>query len=333
MLKLNHSQQFELEPDEYCGQEAIDLESLPIFPASRPLILDDKPMFDRMLRSFRPETSELTFTNLFAWRNAYHFAVSSLFGYLIVLRERDGALELLDPIGPIWGKRAVIEACFQKTSLRTTVRFVKLPQITTSMFAGDSNYLLSQDSDNSDYVYRKEDLIYLKGSSYDGKRNQIKRFYKSTLFEYLPLTDSDISDALAFASRWYESRDCAGDESLLHERQALEEMLLNFKALNIAGGIIKAGGKIVALSLGECLNSDTMVVHIEKADSAFPGVYQAINMLFAQSEGEGFAFINREQDLGIPGLRKAKESYHPHHMAAKYTLALDCSGCTRRALA
>jgi hypothetical protein len=188
------------------------------------------------------------------------------------------------------------------------------------MFADDSGYSLSQDRDNSDYVYSNADLTFLRGHGYDGKRNQIKRFNKSTTFEYLPLTDSDISDALAFERQWYQSRDCAGDDSLLHERQALEEMLLNFTALGIVGGIIKVGGKIVALSLGECLNSDTMVVHIEKADAALPGVYQTINMLFAQSEGEGFAFINREQDLGIPGLRQAKESYHPHHMAAKYTL-------------
>lgn len=320
MLKLDHNQQFELEPDEFYGQEAIDLALLPIFPASRPLILEDKPMFDRMLRSFRPETSELTFTNLFAWRNVYQFSVSSLFGYLIVLREKDGALELLDPIGPIWTKRAVIEACFQRIPPQTSVSFVKLPQITTSMFADDSQYSLSQDRDNSDYVYSNADLTFLRGNGYDGKRNQIKRFNKSTTFEYLPLTDSDISDALAFERQWYQSRDCAGDDSLLHERQALEEMLLNFTALGIVGGIIKVGGKIVALSLGECLNSDTMVVHIEKADAALPGVYQTINMLFAQSEGEGFAFINREQDLGIPGLRQAKESYHPHHMAAKYTL-------------
>ncbi len=320
MLKLDHNQQFELEPDEFYGQEAIDLALLPIFPASRPLILEDKPMFDRMLRSFRPETSELTFTNLFAWRNVYQFSVSSLFGYLIVLREKDGALELLDPIGPIWTKRAVIEACFQRIPPQTSVSFVKLPQITTSMFADDSQYSLSQDRDNSDYVYSNADLTFLRGNGYDGKRNQIKRFNKSTTFEYLPLTDSDISDALAFERQWYQSRDCAGDDSLLHERQALEEMLLNFTALGIVGGIIKVGGKIVALSLGECLNSDTMVVHIEKADAALPGVYQTINMLFAQSEGEGFAFINREQDLCIPGLRQAKESYHPHHMAAKYTL-------------
>ncbi len=312
--------QLGLEPDEYYGQESGDLECLPNFPACRPLILDDKPMFDRMLRCYPPEISELTFTNLFAWRNVYHFSVSSLFGYLIVLAEKEGALELLDPIGPLWGKRAVIEGCFQRTSPKTTIRFVKLPQLTTSMFADDNAYVLTQDRDNSDYVYRREDLTHLKGNNYDGKRNLIKRFNKSTSFQYLPLTESDIMDALGFVYQWCQNRGCDGNESLLHERQALEEMLLNFDALKISGGIIKVAGKVVALSVGECLNSDTLVVHLEKADGTWPGIYQAINMFFAQSEGEGFAFMNREQDLGIPGLRQAKESYHPHHMAAKYTL-------------
>ena len=333
---LEQDLQFGFVPDKFYWEAAGRLDGLPLFPAYRPLILADKKLFERMLYCYSPEISELTFTNLFAWRNVYHFSVSRLFGYLIVIaaaeteaeneheKEKKVILNLLDPIGPLFGKKMVIEGCFQRTPPNTTIRFIRLPHTTASMFAEDAAYLLTEDRDNSDYVYSREDLSLLKGSNFDGKRNLIKRFKESTTFQYLPLTGADITDALAFVYQWCRIKGCESSENsagLLHERQALVEMLLNFHALDSVGGMIKVAGKIVALILGERLNSATLVVHIEKADTAWPGIYQAINMFFSQSEGAKFTFINREQDLGIPGLRKAKESYHPHHMVEQFTLA------------
>jgi len=121
---------------------------------------------------------------------------------------------------------------------------------------------------------------------------------------------------------WCLLKDCQHKDGLAKEREAIKHMLENFEYLNIRSGIIEVDSKIIAVSLGEALNSETFVVHIEKANSNFTGIYQTINQMFCNNEAAGYKYINREQDLGVPGLRKAKESYHPYKMVKKYTLTL-----------
>ncbi len=295
--------------------------SLPVFPDVRPICLEDKPLFDSILSAFPPQVSELTFTNLFAWRKAYGFVVSSLLGYLLIASSKGDKLDFLDPIGPQSMKKAVIEECFKRSQAGTDVTFMRLPSDTAELFADDTRYAVEEDRDNFDYVYRLQDLTELSGGAYDGKRNLIKRFRKTYSFEYSPMTEADIEESLVFQEAWCTLKDCASTHGLATEREALQEMLLNFQALGIKGGVIRVGGKIVALSLGEQLNPETLVVHIEKADGEMVGIYQALNAMFTSAQAASFTFVNREQDLGIPGLRQAKLSYHPHHMVPKYKLS------------
>lgn len=100
----------------------------------------------------------------------------------------------------------------------------------------------------------------------------------------------------------------------------MREALTHFEELEYRGGAIEIDSRIEAFSLGEPLNTDTAVIHIEKANPEIPGLYAAMNQLFCQNAWSDMAYINREQDLGIEGLRKAKESYNPHHIAKKFTI-------------
>ena len=104
------------------------------------------------------------------------------------------------------------------------------------------------------------------------------------------------------------------------QQDAIQEALVHFGPLGLSGGAIEVDGRIEAFSIGEPLSADTAVIHIEIANPAFPGLAQLINREFVRNEWSGFAFINREQDVGHPGLRRAKESYHPHHMVKKFTI-------------
>jgi hypothetical protein len=110
--------------------------------------------------------------------------------------------------------------------------------------------------------------------------------------------------------------------SLSGEEQAIHEALTNMQALNFTGGTICIEGKIEAFSMGERLNENTAVIHIEKANPAFEGLYQTLSQMFTEQACSGFTYINREQDLGEGGLRQAKLSYHPHHFVNKFTLRL-----------
>lgn len=305
--------------------DATDVDSprqtdVPVFPTFRPLILSDKALLDCRFRQFPPEVSELTFTNLFAWRRAFNFSIAACGAHVLIAMVRDGAFFLMDPIGPFAGKKEVIEHCLRTKPEEMKVEFIRLPESTARLFSEGASYVIEEDIANFDYVYRTADLAELRGRKLDGKRNLVRRFRETTAFDYQLLTESDIAEALTFEQEWCDIKGCAQSAGLSREREAMEEMLMNFRALGLTGGVIRVSGKIVGVTLAEQLNQTTSVIHIEKANCAFPGIYQALNMLFAQSECHGLPFINREQDLGIPGLRQAKESYHPHHMVKKYTL-------------
>ena len=125
---------------------------------------------------------------------------------------------------------------------------------------------------------------------------------------------------LGLQEDWCELRDCVEDPDLLHEDRAIYEAISHFKELGFRGGAISIDSKVEAFALGEPLNPDTAVIHIEKANPDIPGLYAAINQLFCAEEWSGVKYINREQDLGLENLRKAKESYYPDHMVEKYTL-------------
>jgi hypothetical protein len=177
--------------------------------------------------------------------------------------------------------------------------------------------------DHFDYVYLSEDLGTLSGRRYSNKRNHINQFLRRYRYTYEPLTPELAPDCLALAEVWCEHRVCEDDISLMHELCGIRDALENLDALEIEGGVLFVGGKVQAFSMGELLNEDTAVVHIEKANPEFRGIYPVITKLFsAQRWMDAVTYINREQDVGEPGLRRAKESYHPDHMVEKFEIRL-----------
>jgi hypothetical protein len=178
------------------------------------------------------------------------------------------------------------------------------------------------DRGQSDYVYLAEDLIKLQGRKYHRKRNHIKQFKEKYSYQYLPLTSEWISECLRLETEWCDLRHCEAIPGLLNESVAIKEALTCYETLGLKGGAILIDGKVEAFTLGEPLNQNTVVIHIEKANSAYEGLYSLINQAFLENEWAEYTYVNREQDLGEEGLRKAKESYFPHHMINKYTLTL-----------
>lgn len=172
------------------------------------------------------------------------------------------------------------------------------------------------DRDGCDYIYLQRDLAELSGKKFHGKRNHLAKFNKLD-YVYSPITESDLDDCIFFVTEKF-NEESPQDHSSLAEQFAMNTYFSHFDQLGLSGGIIRIGGKIAALTVGERLNSDTFCVHIEKADRSFDGIYAAINNFFARSAMNGFTYVNREEDLGIEGLRKAKLSYHPVFLLKKY---------------
>ena len=173
--------------------------------------------------------------------------------------------------------------------------------------------------DGHEYVYAIDDLADLKGKKYQPKRNHINRF----LAEYpdaviRPLDESTLPDAKNLADRWYQRRTAEEDAQI--ELVALNRAFANWQALELEGLVLYVGDQAVAMAIGSFLGEDTVDVHFEKADLDYNGAYAVINRAFARHIREKYPqvkFLNREEDMGLEGLRKAKLSYYPHHMVEK----------------
>jgi hypothetical protein len=176
------------------------------------------------------------------------------------------------------------------------------------------------DRDNSDYVYLTENLIRLSGNRYHSAKNHVNRLKKKGGWEYLPLTPELVDQCLNLQEDWCRLRQCDESPSLLNEEQAILEAFRHIDLLSYRGSVIRMEDKVEAFTLGERLNPDTVVIHVEKANPEIPGLYALTNQQFLEKEWSDTRYVNREQDLGEPGLRKAKESYHPEFMVEKFTL-------------
>lgn len=172
------------------------------------------------------------------------------------------------------------------------------------------------DRDGSDYIYSSDNLINLEGKKYHGKRNHLARF-RELDYHYSPITEKDFDDCITFSTVTYNNKSSDNEHSFIAEQYAINTYFTYFSELGLKGGIIRIGGKTAAVTIGERLNSDTFCVHIEKADTEYNGIYAGINNCFAKDAASGYKYINREEDLGLEGLRKSKLSYKPAFLLNK----------------
>jgi uncharacterized protein len=281
------------------------------------LDIGHRDLVSEYLSRFPPEISEHTFSNLFVWHHSrpIHFTlINETIVFLISIPS--GKNQGFFLFGPPVGKLDLsdIVSAF-KGNLSGAIR---LPEAQTKSIAG-SGFSILNDMDNDDYVYRVKDLEGLAGRNYAKKRNQIKKCLQQYNCEYEPISKALIPECKTMQEQWCDERSCTMDHGLCSEFSAINEMFDYFIELDLVGGVVRIDGKVQAFAIGEQLSPDTAVCHFEKAMSGIQGLGQLINSWFSRYSLGEFEFVNREQDLGIPGLRQAKQSYHPHHMVKKYT--------------
>lgn len=174
------------------------------------------------------------------------------------------------------------------------------------------------DRDGSDYIYNSSDLIELPGKKYHSKRNHINRFMEAE-WTFEPLDETNFDECIAFSAGLYNVRgDIYG--SAVIEQYAINVFFMNLKELGLKAALLRREGELVGYSIGEQLNSDTFIVHIEKARADIHGAYPMLCNMFAKTYAEQFQYISREEDMGIDGLRRSKMSYHPVFLVDKYTV-------------
>jgi hypothetical protein len=286
----------------------------------RPLAFDDKPLLDAALAADPPEISELTFTNLWVWRRKRSVAIArDAGGALALLCEEHGQRFFLPPIGAPDPAATAGRLLPHARDADFTFSLRRVPAAMARALAA-AGFAATPDRDNFDYVYAVRTLATLEGRHFDGKRNQIRQLPQAHACAFAPLDDAAVADCLALEEQWCDLRACHLDEGLAAEQEAISTCLRSYRELGVFGGVIRVDGRLKAFALAERLSSDTAVVHFEKADPSVTGLYQLVNHWLCREALGDFTFVNREQDLGIPGLRDAKAGWRPHHLVEKWTI-------------
>jgi uncharacterized protein len=289
------------------------------------ITIGDKDFIDRFLARNQPEASDYTFTNLFIWHfsRQIHLAVAEDFLCIRVTYPNREPLAMM-PIGT-GDPAGVFERLaedFHQRGLRFRMRAVTKETAAAVERALPGRFAFAPEPDRFDYVYSVDELVRLEGARFKPKRNHINVFKETYNYRYYPLLPDLLPDVARSEIEWCKKRDCESQEDLENEKKGILEAASHYDILCFQGGVLKVDGRTVAFTFGEPLTKDTVVIHIEKADPDIRGAYQMINQQFLENEFPHMTWVNREEDLGIEGLRKAKLSYNPARMVEKFQCEL-----------
>lgn len=281
--------------------------------------LEDREQINYYLSYADTRSCEMTFANTYLWSRHYDtgFAIVE---DMLVFGNMDESVSFTVPVGPGDLKKTIdilIAYCEEKK-----VPF-QLHNVTREDFATldalyPQEFSIVYKRDYADYVYETEKLANLSGKKYHSKKNHINKF--KNLYpdwSYESITKDNVEECFQMALRWRELNGCEDDEEKHAEICVTLNFLRLFEELKMRGGLLRVDGNIVAFTIGEPVSKDTLVVHIEKAFADVQGAYSMINQQFAEHEGTGFTYLNREEDMGEEGLRQAKMSYKPAFLVEK----------------
>ena len=285
--------------------------------------LSDQEWIAPLLAAGNLRGCEYTFSNNYIYRKIYRSDVARMDGYYIARSGRDPeSPSYMYPAGsgdirPVIEAMAADAKAMGRPFMMHGVQAQPKAEL-ERLFPG--RFQFEEKRESFDYIYETEKLATLSGKKLHSKRNFINRFLQEYegRWSYEPITQDNLDACWEMNERWCEQNGCGQDPSLAEESCAVRNCFNNFTALGLQGGLLRADGEIVAYTMGRPLNSDTFIVHIEKAFSQVAGAYPMINQQFVQHNCMGFRYVNREEDTGDEGLRKAKLSYKPAILLEKY---------------
>lgn len=287
--------------------------------------LKDKELITEFFRNHTSRSCERTFTNVYLWARFYNVTFALVEDALVFRSEDEEGYAFAFPAG---------EPEHVKRAIQVLIRYSKERDMAFRMYnVTPDNYeamcqwypdrfRIEYNEDIADYVYESEKLATLSGKKLHSKRNHINKFKSvyADRWSYEPITKDNLEDCFQMALKWRNENGCDDDEEKNAEICVTLNSLRLFEELELVGGILKVDGEIVAFTIGEPICEDTFVVHIEKAFADIDGAYTMINQQFVQNACMNYKYINREEDTGAEGLRKAKRSYRPVFMVEKGTV-------------
>ncbi len=288
--------------------------------------LNDKALFNSYLQGRKRNLITYCFSSFYLWREWDPYSWAIVEDALVVKSNYKNLDTICVPISAddqavLRATEAMIKA-YQQENKEFIISEVSADDLLFYEKYWPGRFVAEDYLDGANYIYLQSDLAHLPGKKFDGKRNQINRFKRNyPEYKLLPITKDLVNGCKEELNIWMGRHD-ANDFELQQEYQGSLDALDHLDELDCEGAALLIGDKVCAFTIGEPLNADTYCVHIEKGDINIPGVYQAINCFYAREYTEGYQYINRAEDMGSAGLRKAKTSYNPYRLEHKYYLRL-----------
>ncbi len=283
----------------------------------RDITVGDKELFDR--RRTPGVASETSFATLFIWDDYYRGKIADDGEFLYYrFNVRDRTPSYYFPLGHGDINKALdrLREYTRSRGERMDFRLVNEEQLEGLLRYGGAKFLYKEDRDCEDYVYPSKQLISLAGKKLHAKRNHINYFVENYNYTYEEVTpETAVTECAPLMYRLVSAKE---NNQNPYELRAMKRYFDNYSALGEKGAVIRVDGEIVAMSFGEAISDDTALIQLEHAREEYRGAYQMINQQFCKNAWSGYAFINREEDMGLEGLRKAKESYQPIFLVKKY---------------
>jgi hypothetical protein len=286
------------------------------------LTLEDKQVLEKYFNNFDYNSCEYLFTTLYIWKDACEIEYATYRDVLIIKKKDfDGVTHFMQPIGYKIGElKEIVEmlkVCKKELGLECLFKNIEESFVEDLKQVYEDSIEILEDRDNFDYIYEGQKLISLSGKKLHAKKNHYNQFIKNYSYTVKELKDVPIEECVEVLSFWLNEKEDKS-EYLTYEIEAIESLLKNYDKFKIQGIAVFVEEKIVAVTIGEKVSDEMAVIHVEKADSQIKGAYTFINKYFVENYFSDVKKINREQDLGIPGLRKAKESYKLFEFVKKY---------------
>ena len=284
--------------------------------------LEDKELIQSYYKKEQSRSCDFTFGNNVLWSPFFQLRYAIVEGALVFLSGEQHC-SVSFPLGKEHVKEAVeaLVAYFEEQGWSFRMYSVTPEQfeVLEELFPG--SFEIAYERDAADYIYESEKLMNLSGKKLHSKRNHINKFlseHEDWSFEFI--TPENRAECVEMVQKWREMNDCTGNQKKCNELCVTLRSLEKLEELGLTGGLIRLDGRVIAVSVGEACCDDTFVVHIEKAYADIPGAYPMINQQFVKHAAADYRYINREDDAGEEGLRKAKLSYHPAFMQEKGTV-------------
>lgn len=286
--------------------------------------IKDKVWIEERLSARKNRSCEYSFGNIFSYSEKLDIYVCDSDGCLIVKCVSGNKISYMYPVGKGDVEKAVSEILSEAERSGKKCYMYGLSEEDAKNF--EKYFPLKEkpyaNRDTFDYVYNTSDLVNLTGKKYQPKRNHISFFKKNYFWTYEKICGNNISECLSMSRKWLENYESDNKDDLESEYRIIRCVFDNYFALGYKGGLIRIDGEVVAFTMGEELDDNTFCVHFEKAFAEYRGLYPLINQQFVQNELSDYKYINREDDVGLENLRKAKLSYYPAFLAEKYEVLI-----------